>query len=222
MSYFLKFIRLVRKVGLRKAIYRSLVFISSKREDTKYSDFKQKHFKEINGGVLEIGVGFGQNFPYYGAVENLTLIEPDLVDPGELQKRIKDTRLENVELHEKLFEDVSLAPASLDSILATLVFCSVHNPSEFLDFVERALKPGGRFFFLEHIKSKNSLRALLQSAVNPLWYGISGGCQCARASDKLLLEDSRFKVISHDYFQTTDGLPWVKDHVIGVLEKKQI
>ena len=169
---------------------------------------------------MEICVGYGSNFPYYVSVNNLTLIEPDVIDRDDLRKKLEGITVKTTTLIERPFEKVQLAPSSFDGVVATLVFCSVKEGYQFLDAINKALKIGGTFFFLEHIKSKSLPRRLLQHLINPIWRAISGGCQCNRPTDVRLLSDSRFTVLSSDYFRTSAGFPWVKDHVIGVIKKK--
>lgn len=215
-----KFSNLIKKCGLRKAIYRSLIYLSSKKEDASYGDYKRTHFLGIEGGVIEIGVGYGSNFNYYGSINSLTLIEPDVIDRGELDKKLKHFQIKNISIVEKPFEEVVFEASSFDILIATLVLCSVKDPVHFLNVIHKVLKPGGKFFFLEHVRAKSVLQHVLQDIVNPLWCGISGGCQCNRDTGAQLLSDARFNVLSCDYFRTVAGFPWVKDHVIGVLEKK--
>ncbi|PIR45317.1 MAG: hypothetical protein COV10_00315 [Candidatus Vogelbacteria bacterium CG10_big_fil_rev_8_21_14_0_10_51_16] len=222
MGYIPKFFRLVRRFGLRKAIYRSVVFLWTDKEDTVYGDYKRKHFVGITGDIVEIGVGQGANFAYYHNVGTITLVEPDVIDRPELDAKIKALQAKEVVVLEKQFEAVALAPASTDVVMATLVFCSVADSIRFLDKIHRALKTGGRFYFLEHIQAKTFLRRLLQYAVNPFWFFVSGSCQCVKATDRLFAADPRFKVISQEHFCIKDGFPWVRDHVIGVLEKKEV
>ncbi len=204
---------------MRKAIYRSLVFVLSKKDDTLYGDHKRKHFTGIAGNVVEIGVGFGSNFSYYGVVGTVTLIEPDIIDRPDLDKKIAGLQAKQVTVFEKSIEEVMLPLASADAVIATLVFCSVADSTQFLDAIHRSLKTGGRLYFMEHIRGKTFLRRLLQYAVNPFWLLISGGCQCTKATDVLLTSDPRFIIVSKEHFRITDGPPWVRDHVIGVLEK---
>lgn len=219
MNSFSKFVRLAKKFGLRKAIYRTLIYLSSKKEDTLYDYYKQKHFKGISGDVVEIGVGYGSNFPYYGTVNTLALIEPDVIERDDLLDKLERSYITHFSLIEKPFEEVTLASSSADAIVTTLVFCSVKNPSQFLHVIYQTLKPGGSLFFLEHIRAKSLFRRILQRMVNPFWRGISGGCQCDRRTDAQLFSDTRFTVMSHDYFQISSGFPWVRTHVVGVLKK---
>jgi len=168
---------------------------------------------------MEIGVGFGANFSYYGTIKRLTLIEPDVIDAHDLNKKLEHVKAENILLIEKPIEEMALTPSSADAIVATLIFCSVTDPEQLLNVVHQTLKSGGKFFFLEHIRAKSFLQRTFQYIVNPFWHAISGGCQCTRATDVQLLSDPRFAVVSSDFFRTKAGFPWVKDHVIGVLEK---
>ena len=54
-------------------------------------------------------------------------------------------------------EDLSQFPdESFDAVIETLVLCSVNNVEKSLQEIQRVLKPGGVFCFLDHVKGPES------------------------------------------------------------------
>jgi ubiquinone/menaquinone biosynthesis C-methylase UbiE len=54
-------------------------------------------------------------------------------------------------------EDLSQFPGeSFDAVIETLVLCSVNNVEESLQEIQRVLKPGGLFCYLDHVKGPES------------------------------------------------------------------
>ncbi len=69
------------------------------------------------------------------------------------------------------FED-----ASFDSVVSLAVLCSVHDPDRVLAEIRRVLRPGGRFIFLEHVRSDHPQLARKQDRFERPWGWIAGGC----------------------------------------------
>ena len=64
-------------------------------------------------------------------------------------------------------QDLDLESTSIDSVLATFVFCTVPNSLQGLRECHRILKPGGKLILLEHMRSDNKLLCSLMNLVNP-------------------------------------------------------
>jgi ubiquinone/menaquinone biosynthesis C-methylase UbiE len=133
------------------------------------------------GRVLELGVGTGQNLPFYRAGVTVVAIDPD---PAMLRRawqrcRTSDAR---VRLVAGAGEALPFPDGAFDEVVATLVFCTVRSPSASLTEVRRVLKPGGRLRFMEHVRSADPRWARLQDLVTPLWKRLADGCCPNRAT----------------------------------------
>ena len=73
-------------------------------------------------------------------------------------------------------ESLSLGPASVDTVLATLVLCTVDDMARALAQIQRVLKPGGHLLFLEHVRLEHPLWGRVQDAVTPVWKTLLAGC----------------------------------------------
>jgi ubiquinone/menaquinone biosynthesis C-methylase UbiE len=73
------------------------------------------------------------------------------------------------------FED-----ASFDTVVATLVLCTVPDPTATLAEAARVLKPGGRLLFIEHVRAEDPGLAHWQDRLERPWRFLGDGCHCNR------------------------------------------
>jgi SAM-dependent methyltransferase len=135
---------------------------------------------QARGRVLEIGAGTGLNIAHYpDAVDELVLTEPE---PG--MRRRLSRRLERFDCTALLFdapaERLPLADASVDTVVSTLVLCTVNDPASALREIARVLRPDGQLLFIEHVRADSRLLAASQDRLLRPWRGFAGGCECNR------------------------------------------
>lgn len=135
----------------------------------RYDPWRRELVGEAQGVVLEIGPGGGQNFPFYdpGQVERVEAVEPDLAMLANARRSAEQSAVP-ITLTQAPVEDLPFADTSFDSVVATLVFCSVGNPAQGLREIARVLKPGGALLLLEHVRSPHGWIAGLQTAMVPV------------------------------------------------------
>src|SRR2546430_8778061 len=106
------------------------------------------------GRVLELGAGTGINLTLYPAdqVSELTCTEPDAYMMQRAKARAAEHHL-SAAWAETGAEALPFADESFDTVVATLVFCTVPNPAAGLREAHRVLKPGGELRLLEHTRS---------------------------------------------------------------------
>lgn len=127
------------------------------------------------GRVLDLGAGTGANFPYLEPRADVVAAEPD---PYMLERARRRARAlgRAVTFLPDAAESLSLETGSVDTVLATLVLCTVESPDRSLREIRRVLKPGGALLFLEHVRLAHPLWGRLQDAVTPLWRAVCAGC----------------------------------------------
>src|SRR4051812_24623802 len=138
------------------------------------------------GQVLEIGGGTGANVCHYPAdrVDHVAVLEPDGAMRRRLVARLADAPVP-VEVHEAGIHEGPFATplpslaGSFDTVVSTLVLCSVPDPAAALRSVRRLLKEDGRLLFAEHVLQPG-LRGHVQKAVTPAWRRFAGGCHLDR------------------------------------------
>jgi ubiquinone/menaquinone biosynthesis C-methylase UbiE len=69
---------------------------------------------------------------------------------------------------------------TFDSVVSTWTLCSIANVEQALQEIYRVLKPGGRFFFVEHGLSNEPKVQVWQNRLNPVQKVIGDGCNLNR------------------------------------------
>ena len=140
----------------------------------------------VSGSVLEIGAGAGANLSFYPRNISLTLLDKN---PFMVKKLLKKTKLLDVDVEVILdsAETLPFSDDSFDSVVVTLVLCMVDNVDSVLDEIYRVLKPGGKFYFYEHIQSSNQTRNRVENCLNPIWRCLSTGCNLNRNTNELIM-----------------------------------
>ena len=126
------------------------------------------------GEVLEIGAGTGANLAHYRGVERVLAAEPDPAMRARLRSRL-DRAAVPVEVSDAPAEHLGLPDASVDTVVCTLVLCSVADPDATLAELRRVLRSGGQLLVLEHVRGEGR-RARWQDRVTPLWRRVGAGC----------------------------------------------
>jgi SAM-dependent methyltransferase len=135
------------------------------------------------GRVLELGAGTGLNLELYPLdVTDLTLTEPDPHMVKQLRKRVVELG-SSAQVVEAPGEKLPFEDDSFDTVVVTLVLCTVPNPAATLAEIKRVLKPDGQFLFLEHVRSEDSGLAKWQDRLEGPWRFLGDGCHCNRDTE---------------------------------------
>jgi len=154
------------------------------------------------GRVLEIGAGTGLNLPHYPrAVEWLVLAEPDagMAARIDVASAPVPARVVSSPAEELRFED-----ASFDTVVSTMVLCTVEDPDRALAEIRRVLRPSGRLLFVEHVRSDSARLARWQDRLAGPWAGFASGCRCDRPTLERIYERFRVEEIERG---TWRGMP---------------
>jgi ubiquinone/menaquinone biosynthesis C-methylase UbiE len=128
------------------------------------------------GRVLEVGAGTGHNVAAYpGGLEALVLTEPDAAMRVLLRRRAGGARVVAAAAEALPFPD-----ASFDTVVSTMVLCTVADPGAAARELRRVLRPGGRLLFIEHVRSGDARHARWQRRLARPWRALAAGCHCDR------------------------------------------
>jgi ubiquinone/menaquinone biosynthesis C-methylase UbiE len=137
---------------------------------------------QARGATLELGAGTGLNIEHYpSAVTELVVTEPD----EHMAKRLRDRLTEQGHEAEVVHASAEALPFEderFDTVVGTLVFCTIPDPERALAEAARVLKPGGRLLFLEHVRSDSQRVARWQDRLHGPWFYFGAGCNCNRAT----------------------------------------
>jgi len=145
-------------------------------DDDTLDDLERELVGRARGRVLELGAGRGENFGAFDPDITWNGLEPDAERREELARRAHEWSHAAKPL-DAVAEQVPLAAASIDTVVATYVLCTVEDVSAALAEARRVLVPGGRVLLVEHILAPHSatLRTL-QRVATPFTRRWCGGC----------------------------------------------
>jgi ubiquinone/menaquinone biosynthesis C-methylase UbiE len=164
------------------------------------------------GAVLEIGGGTGANLVHYRDVDRVTIAEPDPFMRSRIGPKLQDSRVP-VDVSSAGAEALPFPDGSFDTVVSTLVLCTVPDQEAVLEEIRRVLRPGGRLLFIEHVRAAGSM-ARWQDRLEPLWRRLLGGCHPNR--DTLAaIEGAGFEIETFESFYPPDPLSGLTPHVQG-------
>jgi len=142
-------------------------------------DMRAELLAGARGRTLELGAGTGLNLAHYtDAVTELVLTEPDPHMARRLRRRLEEEPPApgRVEVIEAQAERLPFEDHSFDTVVSTLVLCSVESPGGAAAEIARVLKPDGRLLYLEHVRSGDPAVARWQDRLERPWGWLGAGC----------------------------------------------
>jgi len=138
------------------------------------------------GRTVELGSGTGLNLPHYpDDVDELILTEPDTAMAARLQRKLRrsgrSARVLGASAEQLPFDD-----GSVDTVVSTLVLCTVDAPDVALQEIARVLRPDGQLLFIEHVRADSPRLAAWQDRLAGPWRRFAEGCRCNRATVALI------------------------------------
>lgn len=168
------------------------------------------------GEVLEIGGGTGANLSHYRGVERVTISEPDPFMREKLRPKLVQARVP-VEISDAGAESLPFPDGSFDTVVSTLVLCTVPDQRAALAEIRRVLRPGGRLLFIEHVRGEGQA-ARWQDRIEPLWRRLLAGCHPNRDTVSAI-RATGFEIEALESFEPPVPLSGLTPHVQGVALK---
>jgi ubiquinone/menaquinone biosynthesis C-methylase UbiE len=154
------------------------------------------------GTVVEIGAGAGANVRYLPPGTRLIAIEPNLRMHDRLRRRCRQAGID-LTIVAAGAETLPLDDGSVDEVICSLVLCTVTETDRVLAEIQRVLKPGGRFRFVEHVVAPHrGVRRAVQRVIRRPWGWVFEGCNPGKDTvgllqaagfDALEIEQRKFK-----------------------------
>jgi ubiquinone/menaquinone biosynthesis C-methylase UbiE len=205
--------------GMSRANFADIrtVKITDFPEYSNLEELKQALLANLSGKVLEIGPGAGANFAYYPPTIDWIGIEPNPFMHSYLQQEAQHQGLNSIKLYQGTAEKLPVEDKSIDTVVSTYVLCSVVNLEDSLQEIQRVLKPGGQFIFLEHVAAEcGSWTRKIQNGIEPVWKTLFDNCHPNRETGKAL-ETVGFTEVIYRKFQLS--FPIISPHIAGVAKK---
>ncbi|MHA1164228.1 MAG: class I SAM-dependent methyltransferase [Alphaproteobacteria bacterium] len=155
-------------------------------EHGRYKPVRRVLFKELNGALLDAGVGTGRNFPFYPEGSKITGIDlsPAMLDRARQRREKLGTA---VDLHEMNVMKMDFADNSFDGIVSTFLFCVLDagHQQPALEELRRVCRPGGAIRILEYAFSEKPLRRFIMKLWAP-WVRFAYGAEFDRHTEQYL------------------------------------
>jgi len=150
-------------------------FFMSPLEQSKFKKVRTELLASAQGRVLELGSGTGINFPLYRDVVHVMAIEPSqhMIDRSQEKHKLAVVPIEIVKASA---EQLPFEDNTFDTVVATLVFCTIPNMEQAIEEMKRVCKPEGEILLFEHVKMENKALSTLQNMLTPAWKKICDGC----------------------------------------------
>lgn len=166
--------------------------------DSNLVKYRQQVLADVTGEVLEIGFGTGLNLSYYPeSIHKLVAID---ANPGVHKLAEKRLQTSSITVDHRVLngEALPMPDHSFDSVVSTWTLCSIAKVEQALEEIHRVLKPGGRFFFIEHGLSHEPEVQVWQNRLNPIQKIIAGGCHLNRNIRQLV--EAQFDSVTLEEF----------------------
>jgi len=209
--------------------------------DSRMADRKRQLFagleslKDVRGDgrlvLLEIGCGGGSNFRYYPAGSEVICVEPNRHFEAALYESVgQHPEVRISAFHVSSAENMrEVQSESVDAVVSTEVLCSVSSPDQCLREIIRVLKPGGKLYFMEHVKAPPEFYVIrfVQVLFDFVWPVIYHGCRLSRTTQKNIRK-AGFSSVDMDEFEADElmqpprdfwGIRLVRSHISGTATK---
>ncbi|MEE8601632.1 class I SAM-dependent methyltransferase [Euzebya tangerina] len=150
-----------------------------------HGEAKQAAIGAMTGTVVDVGAGTGANLRYYPAGTTVIAVEPNPVMHDRLRQKAEKHGVD-LQIRTVAGERMGLEDDEADHAVGTLVLCGVGDPASVVGEIQRVVKPGGTFFFLEHVVATTPGVRLLQRVTRPAQKWIANGCDVMRDTGQLL------------------------------------
>jgi ubiquinone/menaquinone biosynthesis C-methylase UbiE len=184
-------------------------------------DHRRRLLAGLSGEVVEVGAGTGLNLPHYPVgVTRVLAVEPEERLRAQAIRATSSAPVP-VQVVAGHAEALPADADSADTVVVSLVLCSVPDQSRALGEIRRVLKAGGELRFYEHVRAEHWWRGAIEDLVSPLWSCLGGGCRPNRRTAQAIM-DAGFAITELDRFpfKASRQLPPMP-HVLGRARKLQ-
>jgi SAM-dependent methyltransferase len=103
-------------------------------------------------------------------------------------------------------EELPFADESFETVVSTLVLCTVTDPRRAVAEVARVLQPGGRLLFMEHVRAESGWRRTLQRRSVGAWAAFADGCRCDRSTLETIEARMRIESVERGNWRGMPGI----------------
>ncbi len=180
-----------------------------------HGDAKRAAIGEMRGTVVELGPGTGANLRYSAPGVRVLAIEPNPNMHGPLRSRAEELGVD-LDIRTVRGEGIDVDDDAADGVVGTLVLCGVDDPHAVVAEVRRVLRPGGTYFFLEHVAARpgTAVRRAQDLMLRPQRW-LANGCETNRDT-AAVIDAAGFTSVDHDLVDPGRAGGWIRPHLVGV------
>ncbi|HWC31994.1 MAG TPA: methyltransferase domain-containing protein, partial [Actinomycetota bacterium] len=140
----------------------------SQKVDVLEREYRVELASGARGRVLELGAGNGLNFEHYRDASLVVALEPE---PGMLRHARPRAAAAPVPVRrvQGAGERLPFPDASFDTVVVSLVLCSVRDARRVADELRRVLRPRGEMRLFEHVRARDPKAARWQDRFATPW-----------------------------------------------------
>jgi ubiquinone/menaquinone biosynthesis C-methylase UbiE len=185
------------------------------------SEKRKEFLAPAYGRTVELGTGTGLNLPHYPeAVTELILTEPYPPMVAKLAEKVADYEkatgsTKRIQVTVAGAEKLPFPDASVDTVVAAMILCTVRDPGPALAEITRVLKAGGQYLFLEHVRNSDPRIARKQDIMQIGWYWFGNECHCNRPTVQTLEENPYLEIAELRHDKIPGAWEFIEAMVIG-------
>ncbi len=141
--------------------------------DGTLSKWRKELLKDAKGKTLEIGIGTGKSLDHYPQGVSVTGIDSS-ENMLKYARRRANGHTHIDQLLKMDVEVLNFPDDTFDTVVATCVFCSVHDPIKAFKEIKRVCKSKGSILLLEHVRSERKVLGKIMDILNPISYTLYG------------------------------------------------
>jgi ubiquinone/menaquinone biosynthesis C-methylase UbiE len=174
---------------------------------------RRRLLRRARGRVLEIGAGTGLNLAHYpDELDEIVLSEPADPMARRLEARLRRSGVRAGVVRAGA-EALPMTTGSVDTVVSTMVLCTVVDPASALDEIRRVLRPDGRLLFCEHVRSDSDRLSRWQERLARPWEAFADGCRCSQETVGLIERALRIERLEREEWRGMPAL--VRPLVVG-------
>jgi SAM-dependent methyltransferase len=180
-------------------------FYDSSMDSPKINEGRKSILSRITEEeILEIGFGTGINLKFYPSnVKKIIGVDSNKGMLQQAKKKISNGKFE-IELIGQSSESLPFPDQSVNAVVSTYTLCSIKAINTALKEIYRVMKPGGKYYFLEHGLADNPKTQKWQHRLNPIQNIWADGCNLNRDM-KTLISKAGFNIIEiKNYYMKRD------------------